>query len=287
MIRRSFYKAAVLTITAEIVVSAFINVYFAGSDNYYQLFVLVAAIAHLSVLKFFNWERVLIILVLYVCYIVTFYADYYFDAPFAGNVTDMFRLFNAAFAFLAAILMLSMEKLINNMTSNVQTKKMDELKRQAHIDPLTQLYNRRYGGLYFDSLKKNSARGSICMAVIDIDDFKRINDTYLHTNGDKVLVFLSNLFKSSLRQSDYVFRWGGEEFLIIMVNTDLNAGFHVIDSIREKVAASEITLDGRKVRVTITAGIAELRGNQTEETIARCDQNLYIGKRGGKNVVIK
>ena len=287
VLRFGYYKTVSIVISIEIVMSAFVTVYFVGSATYYQFFILLVAIAHLSVLKFMDRERVMFMLILFACFFGTFFIENYLTPAYASAIDEGFKYFNVDFIFLAVVVMLSIEKFVNGITSTIQETKMSELTNQAYRDPLTGLYNRRYAQIYFDNIKNSSPVPLVSAALLDIDNFKEINDTYGHTNGDKALVLLSGLLRLSLRQSDFVFRWGGEEFLIAMVNTDVEAGFAVVDSIRKRVEANEMDFDGKKVKFTITAGVARLDARSLEASLVRCDENLYTGKRSGKNVVVK
>lgn len=161
-----------------------------------------------------------------------------------------------------------------------------KLKQQTYIDELTQLSNRKS---YNETIKKvlglfNRYKTPFSLVVYDIDDFKHINDKYGHTEGDNVLVNLSSFIKSQIRENDYIFRIGGEEFVIILSNTTIENGKVLSEKICECVALNEeiCVLE----HITISIGITEvIEGDTFDSIFKRCDDLLYKSKRTGKNRV--
>ena len=164
-----------------------------------------------------------------------------------------------------------------------------ELEHLARTDPLTGIYNRRH---FFELSEKEIARArrsqsSLSMAVIDIDLFKTINDTYGHPAGDVVLKELVTLCKSQLRPYDIFGRIGGEEFGITLVDCDLQEAFPVLERIRRVVEQCTVTVHGAHVSFEISAGIAQRAGDMEdwESIMRRADEALYRAKNGGRNRV--
>ena len=164
----------------------------------------------------------------------------------------------------------------------------NQLDEQAHIDPLTKLYNRRFMNQKLDEkLTELSREGNIFGIIMgDIDDFKRVNDTYGHDFGDIVLVEVSKSLKKSTRDDDYVCRWGGEEFLII-INGNKKITKDVAERMRQTISEIEIPFGKETVHITMTFGITEsITGYSADKLIAIADENLYKGKQNGKNQVV-
>lgn len=161
-----------------------------------------------------------------------------------------------------------------------------QLDRIAGIDALTGLYNRR-------SMDKFLAAAMSCpndfsIIMCDIDDFKKVNDTYGHKSGDKVLQAISKIIVSSLREDDFVCRWGGEEILILISGTALNPAAMAAERIRSQVEKMSVDSDGQAIKCTLTIGVAERsEGKSTDDIIALADERLYKGKRSGKNRVVE
>jgi two-component system, cell cycle response regulator len=162
----------------------------------------------------------------------------------------------------------------------------------AITDALTGLFNRRYMESHLGTLiEQASTRGkSLATLVIDIDYFKAINDTHGHDAGDDVLRDFALRIKRSIRGIDLACRYGGEEFVIVMPETDMAVAAMVAERLRRRIAAEPFAIaqGARAVPVTISIGIAELRGNDDTAAalLKRADQALYRAKRDGRNRVV-
>lgn len=162
-----------------------------------------------------------------------------------------------------------------------------ETKLLSIIDPLTELYNRRY---FQQVLEKEFSRSNryaspLSMAMIDIDNFKTLNDTYGHQFGDEVLQVISNLFKDSLRKTDYIARYGGEELIAILPETTIAQAIIPLERLRCKIADHIFMQDFKRINVTVSIGIAQNDYNfiSTDEFLKETDNALYEAKQKGKN----
>lgn len=168
-------------------------------------------------------------------------------------------------------------------------RRKKEAEEKAELDFLTGLKNRRS---MFDQVKLNDTAAEAkelitTIIMADVDHFKQVNDTYGHDHGDAVLIEISGLIKNSLRGTDIVARWGGEEFLVLLPKTNIEQATSVAESIRETIANKPIHHDGVEHKVTLTLGIASYSANSSfEETIQLADKALYEGKEQGRNRVI-
>ncbi|WP_372930555.1 GGDEF domain-containing protein [Shewanella putrefaciens] len=115
----------------------------------------------------------------------------------------------------------------------------------------------------------------------------RINDSYAHAAGDHVLVNVANLLQGVLREYDVVARWGREEFLLLLPNTDIIEAMKVAERLREIVACSHLSFEEQTIPVTMTLGVAVLGDENWHSTLARADEALYRGKRQGRNCVVQ
>ncbi|MHB1949829.1 MAG: diguanylate cyclase [Gammaproteobacteria bacterium] len=124
-----------------------------------------------------------------------------------------------------------------------------------------------------------------CIAMIDLDFFKKINDQYGHPAGDKVLIAITHNISKHLRPYDKIFRYGGEEFLLCIPQADLNEGYEMVDRLRQETAAMNIDLGLQKpVNITISAGLTLLDPNcPVEQSIDRVDKAMYAAKSNGRN----
>ena len=176
---------------------------------------------------------------------------------------------------------------MRNSTAALENRN-SQLKKLSTIDPLTKLANRRSMSeklnIAMHLLKKDKKTFSVILG--DIDDFKKVNDTYGHDCGDKVLVMVANTISSQMREGDFVCRWGGEEILIL-VNGNLEAAKSLGERILNRIRETEVVHEGRSVKVTMTFGVCEVNESlRIEDFIQKADSRLYYGKAHGKNQVV-
>lgn len=165
---------------------------------------------------------------------------------------------------------------------------LEQLKNLVQIDQMTGALNRR--GLD-ETFKREAARAdrnaqSLCVVVVDIDNFKQINDNYGHQYGDTVLVSLVAIAKETLRPSDTVARFGGEEFIILLPDIEMEEAITVIQRLQNNLAKNLVlsTSQQQSLPVTFSAGIAiRTFGERQNSVISRADKALYQAKRTGKN----
>lgn len=164
-----------------------------------------------------------------------------------------------------------------------------ETKFLAITDHLTGLYNRRYMQKTFEREFSRAKRYStaISIAMFDIDHFKKINDTYGHQFGDKVLAEISKSISNSLRKSDYIARYGGEELIAVLPETNKANTLIPIERIRKSIEDMDFECHGKIVKVTVSVGIATLLPKMMGESelIEAADKALYKAKETGRNKV--
>jgi diguanylate cyclase (GGDEF)-like protein len=161
----------------------------------------------------------------------------------------------------------------------------------ATTDPLTKIYNRRYMNEFLtkETERSKRARKKFAIVLADLDDFKKINDTYGHICGDFVLQAIVSGMINSIREYDILGRYGGEEFLIIMPEIQKQAAVDVANRIRRNIEAHEIELKGgERVAVTASFGVASYAedGHSPDDLLIKADERLYKAKWTGKNRVV-
>lgn len=167
---------------------------------------------------------------------------------------------------------------------------LEKLDQQANQDYLTGLFNRRY---FMEQGKTELAReqrfsDTLSLLMLDIDHFKNINDTHGHKAGDIVLQKLSEIMRETLRTFDIIGRLGGEEFAIMLPETDLQKAIEVAERLRERVASTDVVLEaGLPLRFTVSIGVVTLKekGINLDILLNQADQALYQAKQGGRNKV--
>lgn len=178
---------------------------------------------------------------------------------------------------------------LDNVISNIVVRKaesvIDEKVKLAETDPLTNIMNRRKFEELLEGLILRAQRTSLPLTimVLDIDDFKKINDEYGHLAGDQVLVDIAHLMVDLIRKQDHLVRYGGEEFVIISSDCELDGIVHLAEKIRKDIECHEFCDVGK---VTISLGIAELNGEDDSRSFfKRADDKLYEAKAKGKNCI--
>jgi diguanylate cyclase (GGDEF)-like protein len=167
--------------------------------------------------------------------------------------------------------------------------RIKKLFEKAIRDPLTNLYNRYFleeeGKREIERAKRY--RYPVSLIMFDLDDFKRINDTYGHQEGDRVLVKFAKILKSKVRSTDMPVRYGGEEFIVLLPNTTPNEAIIVAERIRKVMEEVLFRFGSEEIRITVSAGIASCEPGECslETLIYRADKALYSAKREGKNRV--
>ncbi len=180
------------------------------------------------------------------------------------------------------------EEFYCRVTQNIERLEyINTIKDASNRDFLTDMYNRRY---FFDlgsKLFANAMRENITATVtmIDIDFFKKINDTYGHDAGDIVLKKVAQILKSRFRESDIVARFGGEEFCVLTFNMDYDHTFKIFEELRQKIENTEIIVNDTKINVTVSIGVCLKLIEPLDEMIKQADEMLYEAKEGGRNTI--
>ena len=211
-----------------------------------------------------------------------------------GAVGSLDHLANLCFQIINSIvplLILTVNYILFSSSIQANERKLTidnlELHMEASTDALTGLPNRRAMLYTIDRYQQANPNSSYCLAIADIDLFKRINDTYGHQCGDYTLKELANLFKSFTGTQYAVCRWGGEEFCFFMPNLNLDQAGTAMQELKEKTKNMPLHYGTVDFSITITIGVEEYDYHSTvEEVFERADKKLYIGKMQGRNIVV-
>lgn len=180
-------------------------------------------------------------------------------------------------------------KSVTNVVGKIES--VINRRNQAIVqDDLTRVYNKRYiyERLPFEIAQSLANKSPLTVIMADIDDFKKVNDTYGHVGGDYVLKGFAKILKKCIRKNiDWVARFGGDEFLIVLGETDLVHGHQIAERMRKKVATTTVTYEGQQIHLTGSFGLFTLFDEEitSEKLIERADKQLYVSKESGKNKV--
>jgi len=186
------------------------------------------------------------------------------------------------------------DMLQDHMSSEVQkanelitklTHEVKELEKNSNLDPLTKIFNRRALDTYLDKIcSRKSLNHELHLLMLDIDDFKKVNDIHGHLAGDKVLIYLAKLLRKTLRDGDKLFRYGGEEFIIILNRVQKDSCYEITQRILESVRSNRLIYKGKSLCVTVSIGATSYhKGDTPTSLIERADRALYKSKKSGKN----
>jgi diguanylate cyclase (GGDEF)-like protein len=194
------------------------------------------------------------------------------------------HIFNILIAFVFLLLFSLFFVIEISRTQAILVTKNRQLASLANFDPLTKLLNRRSIQPFFSNVLQSKEQ--FCIVISDIDDFKKVNDTYGHRCGDQVLMHVANLCRESLGTEDVLCRWGGEEFLFIL-GGDEERCVMLTEKLRAAIAYTQFSFEKTTIRITMTFGIQQHVENQPiDDTIKLADDKLYEGKGKGKNKVV-
>jgi diguanylate cyclase len=165
---------------------------------------------------------------------------------------------------------------------------LSALSSRLNEDYLTQLLNRRGLARAYqaEANRADRAKEPMCIALLDVDNFKNLNDNLGHAAGDEALVHLSRVVRESIRPSDSIARWGGEEFVILLPETSLDGAVATMQRVQRALTRRYFLHNHERVLITFSAGVAERHASESQEdVIARADRALYKAKTAGRNRV--
>lgn len=171
-------------------------------------------------------------------------------------------------------------------TLNLELK---EALEAITTDPLTQVSNRKGMSDDLEHFIQAGEKQSLpfVLMMFDADNFKLLNDRFGHLAGDKVLVYLAQTIRSMIRNTDRVYRYGGEEFAVVLNRCDPEQAFEIADKIRSKIEQSQLIYNGQAINLTVSVGVtAHRQGDTIDSLIARADEALYKAKNSDKNLTI-
>ena len=282
--RAGHHSQAIFILAIESVTHALLATYFLGWESgfhyYFLSLVLFIFINHHQKTPIIIVEGLLLFISYVWFYFYTHQPDFVINIPI--YVLDGLYSMNVAVNFLAF-------GILGYFFRVASIRAEQQMELLATTDTLTSLFNRRkmLELIAQEVVRFQRDKKTFLLVITDIDHFKKFNDDYGHDCGDYVLQQVSQLMKDSLRQQDVVARWGGEEFLIMLPETELEGGVQAIEKLRETLANTTYEYETHTFSVTMTFGVTVYDGSCNVDTcIKRADEVLYAGKRGGRNRVV-
>lgn len=281
-VERSDLKLIGWLVYLEIMSHAVFASYYVGTYSGFNYYIVL-----LSTLPFLTFgdsnviritKSVLIIIVFIVLDIVftDYVPPYILNEIYLSNL----RIFNVS-VFITTIVLVPL------FFSKVSYDNRKKLEHASTTDELTGLYNRRLFTHIAENELKDTKRNGLLLSIIlfDIDNFKTINDSFGHSCGDQALTNLAAILRQTVRPKDILSRWGGEEFIILLPDTDINRAEVVAERLRINVENLKMVCQENKISMTITLGLASNKTNNEslDKLIEQADNAMYLGKTRGKN----
>ena len=285
---------AYVSIILEVTVYSIVSSYYVGlrCGTFFFLFSIIPIIIYFGSNLFKGKQRwgVVLMLVLnftafvIICFRYFFETPVYSLSPFITFILVIFSAFAMAFAviFYYAIYIYTSENQVINLE-----QRNKQLSADAHEDALTSLLNRRGFLPMVRSLMTDENNEPFCIVFCDLDDFKRVNDSYGHDAGDEVLKHTTTVIRQELPGCD-ICRWGGEEFVILMRNCDISAAKARAERLRKTIESNPTDFFNKHIFVTLTMGLEQYNNTykEPEALIRKADERMYYGKQHGKNILI-
>lgn len=286
--------AVYASIILEVTVYTVVSTYHVGlrCGTYCFLFSIIPIIIYFGSNLFKGKQRIGVVLML-VLNFTTFAVLYvcFSDVQPVYNVTPLVRImlviFSAFAMVFATMFYNAMYIFASEHEVNILEQKNKQLSADAQEDALTSLLNRRGFLPMVEGLMKDEKHKHFCIAFCDLDNFKRVNDTFGHDAGDEVLKHVTMIIKEEMQGCD-ICRWGGEEIVILLKNTGLNAAKAKVEKLRKTIEAEPTVFFSKQIPITVTIGLAEnsKEYSEPEAVIKAADARMYYGKQHGKNVVV-
>lgn len=288
---KNFERASILISTVFNLLIFPINfIYSGGSNGGMPMYFIMGIIATFLLVK--GKIRNILVLLFLIVYIALFIAGYYNPEMIVPFPSEEARIIDLIFAMVIVSGFTGVAINIVVYEYSTEHSKVDRLNQRlsqfAIKDSLTNLFNRRYlmQQLEYQMEKAKQENYSLALIILDIDFFKHINDKYGHLIGDEVLRNFSTLLLNEIRGEDIAGRYGGEEFFVILSETNREAAFNLAERIRKKVY-NTILAESVKEPITISGGIGFYRSPMyVEDLISMADKNLYQAKFAGRNKII-
>ncbi|MCM1525027.1 MAG: GGDEF domain-containing protein [Ruminococcus sp.] len=293
----------VVMVYGEITFHAVLCTIHLGYDTYFFIYAMVELAVSAYMLFFACGKKIFSkMIIIFMCLSLTSLAgcqiyftfkpplyEWFFKRTLSDGVVSLMRLMNIVFGTFTTFVFIVMFIIEINSLIRQLNGANDKLTYTAMHDSLTGLYNRHSLKDFFEALAESGSE--YCVALGDIDNFKKVNDTYGHDCGDAVLIKVSDIIKDSVKERELACRWGGEEILIIMLGSH-DECLDRMASIKERINSSIVKADSSTINVTMTFGFADCHEvekngkNLMDSIVILVDGRLYKGKNSGKNIII-
>lgn len=285
---------AYVSIIIEVTIYSVVSTHYVGlrCGTFFFLFSIIPIIIYFGSSLFKGgqrWSVALMLILNFLTFAVLYFRFSTMPPVFevSEGMTLALVIFSAFAMVFAAIFYNAMYIYSSENKLTILEQKNRQLSADAHEDELTSLLNRRGFLPLVKSLMSDGETGHFCIAFGDLDDFKRVNDSYGHEAGDEVLKHATKMIRQELPGCD-ICRWGGEEFVILLKDCDLPNAKSKLERLRKTIESNPTVFFGKQIFVTMTLGLEEFRPSYSkpEAVIKKADERMYYGKQHGKNMLV-
>lgn len=285
--KKQHRNTAATIMTLTIGVMAIVWTLFLGLKIQFHWYILSVLLPHYLFVDIEGSHRTILILYLVLCLNAALFMGLQLPPLLDMNQAEFMTWFTSSAVFVTLLFELALNSITSRMIRSDVAQSLSAATDDSMTDPLTQLWNRRYLQEHEQQIIEDALRFPYCVAILDIDFFKKVNDTYGHPIGDKMLIHLSQTMKSSFRSTDTLIRWGGEEFVVILANTSLRDAVDVINSFCRLIARSPLVCEVDTIPFTLSAGVCRLNSKDSlYQALELADKCLYAAKHRGRDQVI-
>ena len=285
LIARRMYRLVGLVISGEVIFYSLLALIYFGGNCCFFLYLFLLLLIQINIPYAKASFRVVISVAIFIALTASAVIGFRIEPIYEfQNQTGLmiFSVSNCVLSFFGILI----ELFAINIIRTSHDERVKKYENRAHTDSLTGIHNRWYADGFIASFSEEKENKHWCVAMIDVDDFKKINDSKGHSVGDRVLQTLVDILSASLRKTDVLFRWGGEEFLVFLPDVELKTAAVMLDIARKRIADTPVFAANTRVEYTVTIGVADVNFNNVQGSIAACDERMYYGKQIGKNRVI-
>ena len=261
---------------------------FGPSVSFQSFFIVIVVACYFSGYKYYKAKGIYTVILFFIYYAIeSHFSQLIARIPVSLSGQYFLTLLNISVSFWCVAIVCYVYSVDSQHLEGKLIEYNKMLRQQASTDTLTGLHNRRSANDFIEKLIKRHDEKGFCVCMCDIDFFKKVNDSYGHDIGDKVLAGVAQTLVENVTDECLVSRWGGEEFLIIFPNMNGDEARALVDIIRSRIKKIEFDTGSKTFNITVTYGLAEYGFNGDAEAVVKeADDKLYIGKENGRDQIV-
>ena len=290
VIKKKVATTAMVIASIEILIHQSLAVHLFGWDYGFQYYII--AIPGLILLgDFYRWAVPIVLSIISIFSILILYQYAISHTPVyqLTEIKSILYIYNLLSVAILVAIFSGIFAFTSRQNESILLKTHDQLYISATTDSMTRLSNRMntFNSIESQNVRVKRSGLEFTLAIADVDNFKAINDNYGHDTGDAVLIEIAQILKAFLREQDIIGRWGGEEFMIVLPDTNIDNGKKALEKLRQTISNHTFNANDTALKVTMTFGVSVSNPSYTSNQLIKlADDALYKGKRGTKNCIV-